>query len=97
MRVTAHTNPDGSGQVHVHKAGCADLRKPMYHRGDPPVEDAGSDWATKTDFGLDFWSDINAEQPDENGPYTYVLDELKFFPCTSSWPKGQVPASEEAS
>jgi hypothetical protein len=98
MRLMALTNT-GDGLVHIHYCGCADLRKAIYRRTDK-IDNGDTDWESKEAFGLDYWSDINAEQGDrgydEGKAPTYVFEELKFFPCTNDLPKFS-PKSEESS
>jgi len=81
-----------SGEVEIHKAGCADIKKIRTRRKPPwaqdQVEFGETDWTSKYDFAHDYWdngilSEWEAENPGEKFD---VFQEMDFKPCTSSLP-----------
>jgi hypothetical protein len=80
MKVTiVHTNLTTDGMIHVHRAGCADLKQ---YRSDHHLFTV--DHASAEELVADFYSDIIDENPDTTW-HTYY-GEFHFLPCTSALP-----------
>src|ERR1700751_3363226 len=81
-----------NGEVEIHKAGCADIKRNARKRGNrqDQVEFGKIDWATKYDFCHDYWDNgILEEHEAEWGPGTFdVTQSMVFEPCCDSLPDG---------
>jgi hypothetical protein len=92
-----------SGEVEIHKAGCADIKRNTRKRGNrqDQVEFGTVDWPTKYDFCHEYWDNgILEENEAENGVGTFdVWQEMVFEPCCAALPEGgpEAPATATAS
>lgn len=80
-------NPHG-GSFHVHKTGCADLKRGVYKRlnpADPFSECYEEDHDSAESVVLSVYDNGIM---DENAPCTYedYVGEFHFFPCTEGLP-----------
>lgn len=64
-----------SGITEIHAADC---QHSTVKRGGE--ETLAGTYSSKEEFGLDYWSDINAETPDQPA-YDWTEAELQFKPC----------------
>ncbi|MCD6056504.1 MAG: hypothetical protein K0Q89_34 [Thermomicrobiales bacterium] len=73
------------GEWHVHRAGCADLRRRPY-RGNP--ESLDEEYASLRQLVETTWSDIIADNEGDPhyGKWENYLDTFKVFPCVKGLP-----------
>lgn len=74
------TGLSGNAGVRVHKTGCADIKRDA--RTMTVISDPEQDWASREQYGLDYWADINAEHDGEEDFEPYVFEDITFLPCT---------------
>jgi len=83
-----------SGEVEIHKAGCADIKRMNKtrkgHWRSDQVEFGKTDWASKYAFAYDYWDNgILEEHEAEHGVGSFdVMAEMDFQPCTRALPDG---------
>ena len=82
-----------SGEVEIHKAGCADIKRMNKtrkgHWRSDQVEFGQTDWASKYEFAYDYWNNgILEEYEAEHGEGSFdVMAEMDFQPCTRALPE----------
>jgi hypothetical protein len=96
MRVTVvgpnldrRESPNGEA-LHVHAAGCADIKK----RYRQPVDGWTIDADTKSDVVFDIYPPDQFDYDPET-EYDIYFSDVKFFPCVNALPYGG-PASRSA-
>jgi len=83
-----------SGEVEIHKAGCADIKRMnktrQGHWRSDQVEFGQTDWASKYEFAYDYWNNgILEEYEADHGEGSFdVMAEMNFQPCTRELPDG---------
>lgn len=84
--------PDQSkGSFHVHATGCADVRRSPDYRSPEFMNDRATsyDFASRIDVAEFIYSDIIAEDDEQDGPLdesSVYLNDIHFFPCTDALP-----------
>ena len=88
LLTVVHSNLTTDGLIHVHRAGCADIKR-HYRPSRSEVWDG--EFASQVEVATDWYVDIIEENPGTTG--ASYLREFKFLPCCSTLPTDTNPAT----
>lgn len=89
MRLTISGPNAHGGMFHVHKTGCADLKRGVYKRMNPanPYDECyDEEHEDVQSVVLSIFDNGIMDEQEEPVTYEDYLGEFKFFPCTEGLP-----------